>query len=712
MRSSGGSKSRLRGPRMVNRYQHYYVLLFSIILLGILVTGALQFWPHHIDEEEYDFMLRSNIPVREVVIPTDAPVAEKSDQSCTFHSCFDVYHCGYNDDSRISIYIYPVTKYLDESGVPLTLGFSQEFSELLQTVADSVYYTSEPDRACLFLPPLDLLNQNNLRLKESAQILTSLQSWNHGTNHLLFNMLPGNMPDFNTALDVHRGKAVLAGGGFSTWSYRRTYDVAIPVFSPLAAATDLPEGDSQEERTWLLMSAQVGLHVEYIEDLMKARQNQPRFIILQQCAGIYNMTDRCTQEGNTALEYPQVLQESEFCLVIRTSRLGQLTLSDAMKAGCVPVIVADSFILPFSEVIDWKRAAIVVAEDNLSTVNEVVRAISRDSLLQMRRQVRHLYASYFSSIRAITLTALQIINDRVFPYTARKYEEWNEPPSMIPVQNPLFLPIKPPQSTGFTAVILTYDRLESLFLIIQRVAQVPSLAKVLVVWNNQQKTPPPAAEWPKINKPLKVVQTRHNKLSNRFYPYDEIETEAILALDDDILMLTSDEVEFGYEVWREFPDRLVGFPSRVHLWDNSTHKWRYESEWTSAISMVLTGAAFHHKYYSYVYTNSLPGNIKTWVDDMINCEDIAMNFLIANLTGKASIKVAPRQKFKCPECPNLAMISADQKAHMVERSECVNRFVEIYGTMPLQSVEFRADPVLYKTEVAQEIKLFKDLGAL
>ena len=34
----------------------------------------------------------------------------------------------------------------------------------------------------------------------------------------------------------------------------------------------------------------------------------------------------------------------------------------------------------------------------------------------------------------------------------------------------------------------------------------------------------------------------------RFYPYDEIETEAILALDDDITMLTTDEIEFGYEV--------------------------------------------------------------------------------------------------------------------------------------------------------------------
>ena len=104
-----------------------------------------------------------------------------------------------------------------------------------------------------------------------------------------------------------------------------------------------------------------------------------------------------------------------------------------------------------------------------------------------------------------------------------------------------------------------------------------------------------AETWPKINKPLKVVQTRHNRLSNRFYPYDEIETEAVLALDDDIQMLTTDELEFGYEVWRQFYDRLVGFPSRLHLWDNVTQSWKYESEWTSSISMVLTGAAFYHK---------------------------------------------------------------------------------------------------------------------
>lgn len=45
--------------------------------------------------------------------------------------------------------------------------------------------------------------------------------------------------------------------------------------------------------------------------------------------------------------------------------------------------------------------------------------------------------------------------------------------------------------------------------------------------------------------------------------------------------------------WREFPDRLVGYLGRLHLWDHEM--WKYESEGTNEVSMVLTGAAFYHK---------------------------------------------------------------------------------------------------------------------
>ena len=37
-------------------------------------------------------------------------------------------------------------------------------------------------------------------------------------------------------------------------------------------------------------------------------------------------------------------------------------------------------------------------------------------------------------------------------------------------------------------------------------------------------------------------------------------------------MLTTDELEFGYEVWRQFPDRIVGYPSRTHVYEKKKLK--------------------------------------------------------------------------------------------------------------------------------------------
>jgi hypothetical protein len=52
---------------------------------------------------------------------------------------------------------------------------------------------------------------------------------------------------------------------------------------------------------------------------------------------------------------------------------------------------------------------------------------------------------------------------------------------------------------------------------------------------------------------------------------------AVLLLDEDIA-LSSDEVRFAFAVFREFPDRLVGFAARNHLWDADRKLWRYSSK--------------------------------------------------------------------------------------------------------------------------------------
>ncbi|XP_011301425.1 exostosin-2 [Fopius arisanus] len=683
---------------------HFIVisLIFTLFILSMIFYQILLF-THPSSELTYHPLVLGDLStIPTITLTSNSPTTTMTNISCTHFTCFNIYRCGFRGN-KLLVYVYPPRNFRDTTGIQTQM--SREYYEYLSAIISSPYYTPNPKEACLFVPSLDTLNQNRLNLKLTSQSLKSLDFWNNGENHLILNMIPGGLPDYNSTLDVPVGRAMLATGGPSSLTFRSNFDISIPVFSPAAAGL---HQKSPERRKHLVMASQMNINLAFEQDLMEIAAGNKELLILGACLHHNPMSSSIRCLGEKVYKYPDILQTSNFCLVIRGARLGQSVLMDSLASGCIPVIIEDSIVMPFAEVIDWRRAAVFIREVDILTLTSTLKSISPNRVEELRRQCYWLWRTYFSSMEKITTTMLDILSDRVFPHLSRDYNHWNVPDIN---KNPLFLPITAPKIHGFTAVILTYDRVELLFSLIDKIVQVPSLSKVLVIWNNQRKDPPPPSRWPKLSKPLQVIKTKENKLSNRFYPYEEIETEAVLSIDDDIIMLTSDEVEFAYEVWREFPDRIVGFPSRTHNWDNSSNLWKYESEWTNRISMVLTGAAFHHKYWSYLYTTSMPGDIKSWVDEHMNCEDIAMNFLVANVTGKAPIKVTPKKKFRCPECTNTEMLSADL-AHMAERTQCINRFSRIYHTMPLKSAEFRADPVLFKDVFPEKLKRFNGIGSL
>jgi glucuronyl/N-acetylglucosaminyl transferase EXT2 len=64
-------------------------------------------------------------------------------------------------------------------------------------------------------------------------LLLLLYSWRDGENHLIFNMVPGAVPDYSTVVELSLGHAIVAGAGFSSWTYRMGFDVSLPVYSPV-----------------------------------------------------------------------------------------------------------------------------------------------------------------------------------------------------------------------------------------------------------------------------------------------------------------------------------------------------------------------------------------------------------------------------------------------------------------------------------------------
>ena len=150
----------------------------------------------------------------------------------------------------------------------------------------------------------------------------------------------------------------------------------------------------------------------------------------------------------------------------------------------------------------------------------------------------------------------------------------------------------------------------------------------------------------------------------------------------------------------------------------------------------------------------MPKVIRDIVDEYLNCEDLAMNFLVAHVTRKPPLKVknilrhtifpllqsgshvcrgfpnlipsslpflllfllcedvvpfyccfyiqvTSRWTFRCPGCPE-TLSQSDE--HFNERHVCINHFTKVYGYMPLLYTQFRLDSVLFKTRLPSHLE--------
>ena len=140
-------------------------------------------------------------------------------------------------------------------------------------------------------------------------------------------------------------------------------------------------------------------------------------------------------------------------------------------------------------------------------------------------------------------------------------------------------------------------------------------------------------------------------------------------------------------------DTTVGVPGRFHIWDQNGANWKYIAKWNPRknceLSMVLPSASFCHKYYAYAYTELMPQAIRDKVDEFMNCEDLAMNFLICHLTRLPPVKFT--LKWNMSPCRNCTAALSKDGSHYRERDTCVNFFAEVYGYMPLLNTQYRAD---------------------
>uniref|UniRef100_A0A0R3RHE5 Exostosin-2 n=1 Tax=Elaeophora elaphi TaxID=1147741 RepID=A0A0R3RHE5_9BILA len=658
----------------------------TIVPLTTLFLG-FTLW-NFCEEGEYQQIL-------EYHVSSDDVKKLKSGKNCTTDTCLSLLSCSLHDD-QLTVFIEPFIRVVDESGKDITPSPSSEYLEIRSIIERSRYRVDAIEDACLVVPGFDTLNIYRFDDNESS----FAKNFNAGarlSNHnvLIFAFAGANLLDIN---------AVIARTDSHRKTFRRGFDLSLPLWNPYALSSSF---FSSAEKFSYFIVVPIKFASHNVKILLKNLLNKDDCLVLDDCDIIHGNL-LCDSRGN-AYNLDTVVKESQFILIDDRVAGSELLLMSALRIGSIPVIISDSIVLPFSEVINWDLLSLTFSRSRLSSVLAFLRSISAERKQRMREQISFVYNRYFSSLEKIVLTTLNILERRIIPNSFTTYDEWNCNSSKNCIAPSFFLPFHA-SDEGFTGVILAYNKLDSLFVIVRLLAKVASLRSIIVVWNHPRE-PPPMTEWPHINRPIHVIHMDQNMLSNRFIMFSEITTDAVFALDEDIVAVNIDEIEFGYQTWRENPDRLVGFLPSTAVFNESTKSYEYHAEWINSMNIILMGAAFYHKYYGMLYHELLPREMIDYVEKNKNCEDIAMNFLISGVTGKSPLKVTPRKKFVCPKCIDSDM-STWNAQRLLQRSVCIDRFTSYFGYNPLVTSVSRHDPVLYKVFFEDIIDLFSEIGQL
>ncbi|KAL5709655.1 Glucosamine inositolphosphorylceramide transferase 1 [Ranunculus cassubicifolius] len=242
------------------------------------------------------------------------------------------------------------------------------------------------------------------------------------------------------------------------------------------------------------------------------------------------------------------------------------------------------------------------------------------------------------------------------------------------------------QYSQFTLLTMTYDaRMWNLKMYVKHYSRCSSVKEIVVVWN--KGNPPELSELDSAV-PVRIRVEKENSLNNRFRVDPLIKTKAVLELDDDIMM-SCDDVERGFRIWREHPDRIVGFYPRFI--DGSPLKYRDEKYARSrgGYNMILTGAAFIDSQLAFTrYWSDQAKAGREVVDKYFNCEDVLLNFLYVNGSSTKTVEyVRPAWAIDTSKFSGVA-ISKNTQTHYRIRSDCLVKFSDLYGSLAGRKSEF------------------------
>lgn len=365
--------------------------------------------------------------------------------------CFDLKRCA---GKPLTIFSYlPVADLIQVSN-------HSQWHILLKVLEPYLVYT-KPDEACVLLPPVNtLILAWNLVFFERFQTIVSDKTWKEGRQHIIFNFEDQDVSFFLPPNQTHLGYSLLlSSSAMASYRIRSRYDLALPLVQfNTQNQTLLLKGlgefvhrptvppHTTKERKWLFSFKGTRYpHIATIRNILAMEKqifNTTNSMVLTHCAPLddpymglndhfYRTKTDCEYSDKTFSDedYEILLKESTFVLCPRGFGRHSYRLMEAMVFGAIPVILSDSFALPFSPELDFAKCAIVWPEnlvrdlphflegmrnqerhDRLRACAEFVRYMFQTNHIQYSQNNNDLTLPF----EAVIVTAIDVLKKRVF----------------------------------------------------------------------------------------------------------------------------------------------------------------------------------------------------------------------------------------------------------------------------------------------------------
>lgn len=86
--------------------------------------------------------------------------------------------------------------------------------------------------------------------------------------------------------------------------------------------------------------------------------------------------------------YEEAMKKSKFCLCPSGFEVASPRIVEAIYAECVPVIISQNYVLPFSDVLDWDAFSVKISVSEIPRIKEILMGIPHEEYVRMQERVK------------------------------------------------------------------------------------------------------------------------------------------------------------------------------------------------------------------------------------------------------------------------------------------------------------------------------------